>query len=576
MSSAPATPRASSLFPVDEPWYPHGPDPEDAVLWDDEDPEPPAVLAAGDLDRSWHLDFHQPRGVVPLGTMLVADMAHGAQQAAHELGLEHSGGLAVRFAGPHVYLGTVPAGRHKAADRRRARAGIRRYPRQFPRRWQQARSRLEDLLTSLQHERLHGRTPEQIGEYLFRAMSVHAEAWRVHFAVMYRLLLCHEMLRAELAEAGVGEELLTSVLQSAGNQVLTTDRMLHALARRARDDGLAGLFETEEGPLLPRLAAHPRAAGWLGYFNRFIQFHGHRADAPGDLTTPSWLEDPEQVVSLLRPVVLDDTPLPEAAPALAEIGRPVASPTPDVRLPEVGDAARALLGEAVTANVVQWNEDHNLVIDLRAHLPVRTAALALAAATGAPAPDEVFYLFFAEAMSLARGVVTWGELADRTAARREYHHAWLAHRAALPRKVGNGPDDIADPVITGIICADDRRAPEPGRFSAHTGLGVSRGVAAGRGRGIRSADARATVRPGDVLVCEATSPSWTPVFNLLAACVCDTGGMLTHAAAVSREYGIPCVCDVRTATAVLRDGDEVEVNGTTSVVTILSRRDGTP
>ncbi|MEV5410035.1 PEP-utilizing enzyme [Thermopolyspora sp. NPDC052614] len=574
MRSAPATRRALSVFPADEPWYPHGPEPGEAVAWGKRGGEPPAVLAAGDLRRSWHLDFHQPRGVVPLGTGLVADLADGAQRAAEELRLEHTGGLAVRFVGPHVYLGTAPAGRQPAAEVERARAAIRRYPEEFPRAWQAARSRLETALTALQSEPLHDRTPAELGEYLKRAWAVHADAWRVHFAVMYRLLLCHEMLRAELAEAGVGEELLTSVLQSAGNRVLATDRMLHALARRARDDGLAGLFEAE-GALLPRLAAHPPAAGWLAYFNRFIRDHGHRADAPGDLTRPSWREDPEQVVSLLRPVVLGDTPLPDAAPGLAEIGRDGAWPTTGVRVPNLSDTAAALVGEAVTANVVEWNEDHNLVIDLRAHLPVRAAALALAAATGAPAADEVLFLFPAEAMDLAHGVVTWGELAGRTAARREYHRSWLTCRAALPRKIGDGGDETPDPVIAQILCADVHRLPLPDRPLALTGLGVSRGVATGPVRVIRSADALSAVRPGDVLVCEATSPSWTPVFNLLTACVCDTGGMLTHAAAVSREYGIPCVCDVRTATTTLRDGDVVEVNGTTGVVTILSRRDGT-
>ena len=42
-------------------------------------------------------------------------------------------------------------------------------------------------------------------------------------------------------------------------------------------------------------------------------------------------------------------------------------------------------------------------------------------------------------------------------------------------------------------------------------------------------------------MCEATSPNWTPAFALIAGCVCDGGGSLTHAAIVSREYGIPCV-----------------------------------
>jgi pyruvate,water dikinase len=77
--------------------------------------------------------------------------------------------------------------------------------------------------------------------------------------------------------------------------------------------------------------------------------------------------------------------------------------------------------------------------------------------------------------------------------------------------------------------------------------------------------------PGDVLVCEATSPSWTPVFPRLAACLCDSGGPLTHAAIVCREYGVPCVCALGVAMQTLQDGDLVEVDGRAGTVTVLRR-----
>ena len=77
---------------------------------------------------------------------------------------------------------------------------------------------------------------------------------------------------------------------------------------------------------------------------------------------------------------------------------------------------------------------------------------------------------------------------------------------------------------------------------------------------------------GEILVCEATSPNWTPAFALIAGCVCDGGGSLTHAAIVSREYGIPCVVGTSVATSRIRTGDLVEVDGTKGTVTILEPR----
>ena len=59
--------------------------------------------------------------------------------------------------------------------------------------------------------------------------------------------------------------------------------------------------------------------------------------------------------------------------------------------------------------------------------------------------------------------------------------------------------------------------------------------------------------PGEILVCGGTTTEWTPAFGIIAACVCDTGGSLTHAAIVSREYGIPCVVGTAIATQVDQD-----------------------
>ena len=86
-----------------------------------------------------------------------------------------------------------------------------------------------------------------------------------------------------------------------------------------------------------------------------------------------------------------------------------------------------------------------------------------------------------------------------------------------------------------------------------------------------SATQLAELVPGEILVCEATSPNWTPAFAIIAGCVCDGGGSLTHAAIVSREYGIPCVVGCAVATAWIRTGDFVEVDGSQGIVTTIER-----
>lgn len=74
------------------------------------------------------------------------------------------------------------------------------------------------------------------------------------------------------------------------------------------------------------------------------------------------------------------------------------------------------------------------------------------------------------------------------------------------------------------------------------------------------------LKKGEILVCHYTDPEWTPLFTLAAAVVSDTGGALSHAAIVAREYGIPAVLAVGCASMQLKDGDRVFVNGTAGEV----------
>lgn len=81
------------------------------------------------------------------------------------------------------------------------------------------------------------------------------------------------------------------------------------------------------------------------------------------------------------------------------------------------------------------------------------------------------------------------------------------------------------------------------------------------------------VRKGDVLVSTMTNPYYLLAMMRAKAIVCDEGGILSHAAIVSRELGIPCVVGTKNATKVLKDGDLVEVNasGERGTVRILER-----
>jgi phosphohistidine swiveling domain-containing protein len=101
------------------------------------------------------------------------------------------------------------------------------------------------------------------------------------------------------------------------------------------------------------------------------------------------------------------------------------------------------------------------------------------------------------------------------------------------------------------------------------GLPVSPGVHEGRAVLVRDVADLQRIVQGDVVVATSTGPAFNLVLPLVGAIVTDRGGLLSHAAIVAREFGIPAVVGCSDATLLLHDGDRVQVDGVTGVVTRL-------
>ncbi|MEV4114151.1 PEP/pyruvate-binding domain-containing protein [Nonomuraea sp. NPDC049695] len=140
-----------------------------------------------------------------------------------------------------------------------------------------------------------------------------------------------------------------------------------------------------------------------------------------------------------------------------------------------------------------------------------------------------------------------------------------------------GAQDIEWSIVDGHVWILQARpvtaAPPPPSATAHgaagalTGTPGSRGTVTGTARIVRGPGDFARVRPGDILVCPFTDPAWTPLLRIAAGVVTEIGGVLSHAAIVAREHGIPAVLGVPNATARLRDDTVITVDGAAGTVT---------
>ena len=98
------------------------------------------------------------------------------------------------------------------------------------------------------------------------------------------------------------------------------------------------------------------------------------------------------------------------------------------------------------------------------------------------------------------------------------------------------------------------------------GISGNTGIAIGKACIVRSPKEFYKMKKGDILVCPFTDPEWSFLFDLASGVVSDTGSALSHAAIVTREYGIPSVLGVGFGTSRLHDGDIIKVDGNTGMV----------
>ncbi len=164
-------------------------------------------------------------------------------------------------------------------------------------------------------------------------------------------------------------------------------------------------------------------------------------------------------------------------------------------------------------------------------------------------PEEVHFLTDAELEAMLFG----GQGADKDAlSDRRRVAARQARDRALPDWFRGDPDD-QEPI-----------AVVPG--NRISGWAASPGRAEGTVRIVDSLAAGTRLQHGDVLVAHATDPSWTPLLLTAGAIVLETGGPLAHVAIVAREFGLPAVLNVPSATSILTEGETVRVDGSRGVV----------
>jgi pyruvate,water dikinase len=288
----------------------------------------------------------------------------------------------------------------------------------------------------------------------------------------------------------------------------------------------------------------------------FVARHGYHGPREGEISGVVWREDPAPVLQILEGYV-----------AVGEEANPMAGEA--ARAGERERLERQLLG-ALPASRRAWGR---AVLGLaRRYVPLRgvgkaaflqslDVARAAARRLGTCLahegvlgdPSDIFFLTNEEVCA-----ASWEGAEERVEFRRarrqsyeglELPLAWRGMPDPRPVERFGGSEDVLE------------------------GVAASPGVTEGRVRVITDPGETA-MEPGEILVAHVTDPSWASVLFLSSALITDLGGLLSHAAVVARELGVPCVANTRVGTKVLRTGDRCRVDGTTGRVEVLERAGG--
>ncbi len=178
---------------------------------------------------------------------------------------------------------------------------------------------------------------------------------------------------------------------------------------------------------------------------------------------------------------------------------------------------------------------------------------------------DVFWLEKDEIFGAFAGTGTSADLRGLIAVRRADYAAFAAEPPPPSRFRTHGPLSAWHPSSTPSVPSAPPTSSTPPTLR---GIPSSPGVVRGRVRVVRDLSKAGDLR-GRILAAERTDPGWGPVFPLCAGILVERGSVLSHAAILSRELGVPCAVGVAGLLSTVRDGDLVELDGASGVVRVL-------
>lgn len=388
---------------------------------------------------------------------------------------------------------------------------------------------------------------EALQAILDQLARLHADTqWRIFITAVNMSVRSRILTR--LIQRANADLVAGDLLRGAGGaKSLEPNRQLMTLADQARalpGDIQRSLLTTSDADIRSALGAHPAGAGLAAGVRAFLERFGYLSANGTDFSLPTWRENSTGVWRAIGRLCAQTTTVAAAPPRDADSLRQQVRAALRPMRRRVFDS---LLGS--TARFVDLREQVSALLSEGAYL-ARRGFLALAdilVARGAlSGRDDIFFLTRTEVDACCAGTL----------------EPKAARALVAARRVEMEADALVDPpeTLRGDLRLTHARALAPQAILR--GVGGSAGVFSGVARVVVDPEhAPIDLSRRDILVVPFTDIGWTPLLANVGGIVSETGGQLSHAAIVAREYGLPAVVGVRRATRAIRDGQPIAIDG---------------
>ncbi|MDE3130238.1 MAG: hypothetical protein KGL16_03720 [Acidobacteriota bacterium] len=418
---------------------------------------------------------------------------------------------------------------------------------------------------------------EELSAYLERCHEHHREMVFQHMRFTGAAMVAiGDLLAHALDWTGLSQVELLGMMRGSAPVSAGASGELGAMVEAIRADAAAQALlaaDADAGETLAALRGLDSPAGRA--VDAYLDLTGYRLLDGFDISGRYALEMPDALLRAIRVQVEGTGEEDGAAAAEAKIAEVRASVPEEHR-----EAFDGMVDEART--MYRIRDERGVYSDIWASGIMRRAAMAagrrLAGRGRIEDPEHIVDATLTEMQALVLG--TDGPSAEELAAR----YRWRQTHDAKQAPMHLGPPAPSPPDPSGLppaearmmraagITIDSMFAPSTQAHEENTlhGLGASAGVYEGPARRVAGPAEFDRIVQGDVLITECTSEAFNILLPLLGALVTDSGGLLSHPAIVSREYGIPGVVGTRDATSRIPDGARVRVDGGAGEVTVLA------